>query len=82
MSPTSDQSFNLTPLLSLVVLPNLILFPHLPWNILSPVKDWSGWILDLSIKVFWVGFAGLLKSISVELSLTFLISPPAWEVDL
>ena len=45
-----DQLFVIMPP-ALEVLPNLILLPNLPSNILSPAKGKMGWIFPFSSKV-------------------------------
>ena len=61
--------------MDLTVLPNLIEFPNLPSNILSPVNVIKGLILDFSLKLPPV-LLGPFKSIDFELFLVFFITPP------
>jgi hypothetical protein len=74
--PSLDQSL-LIDVVVLEVEPNLKLLPNLPSYIISPSNGISGWILDLSINVFWDAFVGLPKFISVELSVTLRNVPPS-----
>ena len=77
MVPTSDQLFKFDssgkPFWT--VLPNLILFPHLPWWITSPANGKSGWILFLPTKVACDKLISLFKSIPVSSSVTLLTDP-------
>ena len=81
--PKSDQlfKFKLSGIPFWTVLPNLILFPHLPSYIISPAKGKRGWILFLSIKVSCDRLVGLfnsilLPSLVVELLSVFLTGDP------
>ena len=77
-SPLLDQLFKgINGVCGFAVPPNLILFPNLPSYIISPANGSNGWILLCSLNVCWEGLIGLFKSISVDLSVTFLIEP-AW----
>ena len=50
-SPVLDQLLPYRILSVFAVLPNLILLPHRPSEIISPANDNKGWIFDLSTKV-------------------------------